>query len=66
MLLSRLNGLMIECVEGYIAMGFVAYTLINYLSNTTKLQYREIVRALDKIQMSEMKEDDNEELVYMR
>lgn len=53
-------------IEGHIAMSFMAYTMLNHLRNTTKLQYREIVRALDKMQMSEIKEDDNEELIYMR
>lgn len=53
-------------IEGHIAMSFMAYTMLNHLRNTTKLQYREIVKALDKMQMSEIKEDDNEELLYMR
>jgi len=53
-------------IEGHIAMCFIAYTMLNHLRNTTKLQYREIVKALDKMQMSEIKEDDNEEFVYMR
>jgi len=53
-------------IEGHIAMSFMAFTMLNYLRNLTNLQYREIVRALDKMQMSEIKEDDNEELLYMR
>lgn len=53
-------------IEGHIAMSFMAYTMLNHLRNTTKLSYRGIVRALDKMQMSEIKEDDNQELLYMR
>jgi hypothetical protein len=53
-------------IEVHIAMSFMAYTLINYLRNVTKLQHRDIVKALDKMQMSEIKEDANDDLVYMR
>jgi len=53
-------------IEGHIAMSFMAFTMLNHLRNTTKLQYREIVKALNNMQMSEIKEDDNEELLYMR
>jgi len=53
-------------IEGHIVMSFIAYTLINYLRNITKLKHREIVKTLDKMQMSEIKENDENELVYMR
>jgi len=53
-------------IEGHIAMSFIAYTFLNYIRNITRLQNKEIVRALDKMQMSEIKEDDNNELLYMR
>ncbi len=53
-------------IEGHIAMSFIAYTFLNYLRNTTKMQYNQIVRTLDKMQMSEIKEDGEEELLYLR
>ncbi len=53
-------------IEGHIAMCFLAYTFINYLRNITGLQYKTISKALDRMQMSVIKEDKSEELVYMR
>ena len=53
-------------IEGHIAMCFIAYTFLNYLRNTTGLQNKEIVKTLDLMQMSEIKENENEEFVYMR
>ncbi len=53
-------------IEGHIAMCFIAYTFLNYLRNTSGLQYREIVKALDRMQMSVIKEDKSDNLVYMR
>jgi len=42
------------------------YVFLNYLRDTTGLQNKEIVKSLDLMQMSEIKEKDNEEFVYMR
>ena len=53
-------------IEGHIAMCFVAYTFLNYLRNSSGLQYRTIVKSLDRMQMSVIKEDKSEALVYMR
>ena len=53
-------------IQGHIAMCFLSYTFLNYLRNTTQLQYRQIIKALDKMQMSEIKEDNKSELLYMR
>jgi len=53
-------------IEGHIAMSFIAYTFLNYLRNASKMQYSQIVRTLDKMQMSEIKEDGEEELLYLR
>lgn len=55
-----------ERIQGHIAMCFLSYTFLNYLRNTTTLQYGKIIRALDKMQMSEIKEDNKSELLYMR
>ena len=53
-------------IQGHIAMCFLSYTFLNYLRNSTQLQYRQIIRAIDKMQMSEIKEDNKSELLYMR
>lgn len=53
-------------IEGHIAMCFIAYTFLNYLRNISGLQYRNIVKALDGMQMSVIKEDKSDDLVYMR
>lgn len=53
-------------IQGHIAMCFLSYTFLNYLRNTTQLQYSEIIKAMDKMQMSEIKEDNKNELLYMR
>ncbi len=47
-------------------MSFIAYTFLNYLRNASEMQYSQIVRTLDKMQMSEIKEDGEEELLYLR
>jgi transposase len=53
-------------IEGHIAMCFIAYTFLNYLRNLTALQYKDIVKSLDRMQMSLIKEDKSDNLVYMR
>lgn len=55
-----------ERIEGHIAMCFIAYTFLNYLRNTTGLQYKQIVKSLDKMQMSVVEDDSSDELLYMR
>jgi len=53
-------------IEGHIAMCFLAYTFLNYLRNITGLQQREIIRALDKMQLSKIKQKTNENRIYVR
>ena len=53
-------------IEGHIAMCFIAFTFLNYLGNLTKLSERQLVKAMDSMQMSAIEEDASEELVYMR
>ena len=53
-------------IEGHIAMCFIAYAFLNYLRNTTKMQNKEIIKTLDMMQMSEIREDEKNEPVYMR
>lgn len=53
-------------IKGHIAMCFIAYTFLNYLQNTTQLSQRTIVKTIDKMQMSAIKESGVEDLVYLR
>ena len=53
-------------IEGHIAMCFLAYSFLNYLRNVTQMQYKEIVRTLDRMQLSVIEDGKNEELIYMR
>ncbi len=53
-------------IEGHIAMCFIAFTFLNYLRNKTQLQVQEIIKALDQMQLSVIKEDKSDEYVYMR
>lgn len=53
-------------IEGHIAMCFLAYTFLNYLRCTTGLQQNEIIRALDKMQLSKIKEKSNQNRIYLR
>jgi transposase len=55
-----------ERIEGHIAMCFIAYTFLNYLRNITQMQYREIIKAIDQMQMSIIEEGQSKEKVYMR
>jgi transposase len=53
-------------IEGHIAMCFIAYTFLNYLRNVTQLQYRDIIKTLDQMQMSIIEEGQTKERIYMR
>ena len=49
-------------------MCFVAFTFLNYLRNTIKvLSEKQIIKELDRMQLSAIQsDDDSEEMVYMR
>ena len=47
-------------------MCFIAFTFINRLKNTTRLQYRAIVKAIDKMQVSEIKDNKANNNLYLR
>lgn len=53
-------------IEGHIAMCFIAFTFLNHMKNLTKLSERELVRTLDRMQMSAIQEGESKELVYMK
>jgi hypothetical protein len=53
-------------IEGHIAMCFMAYTMLNHLRTATSLTEKEIVRTLDKMQLSEIKEKNKTHSIYIR
>ncbi len=53
-------------IRGHVLMCFIAFTFINRLKITTQLQYRTIVRALDKMQVSKVKDDNASQSIYLR
>jgi transposase len=53
-------------IRGHVLMCFIAFTFINRLKNTTQLQYRAIVKAIDKMQVSEVKDDKTDKNIYLR
>ena len=53
-------------IKGHICLCFIAFTFINHLRNLTQLQYRDIVRALDKMQLSEIADKQANNQVYLR
>ena len=55
-----------ERIKGHICMCFMAFTFLNHLKNTTQLQYRAIVKALDKMQLSLIKDTKANTSIYLR
>ena len=53
-------------IEGHIAMCFMAYTFLNNIRLSTSLTEKEVVRTLDKMQLSEVKEKNKSESIYLR
>lgn len=53
-------------IRGHVLMCFIAFTFINRLKNTTQLQYRAIVKAIDKMQVSEINDDKIDKNIYLR
>lgn len=53
-------------IRGHIAMCFIAFTFINRLKNLTQLQYRAIVKTLDKMQVSEIRDDKANSNLFLR
>lgn len=55
-----------ERIKGHICMCFIAFTFLNHLKNTTQLQYRAIVKALDKMQLSLIEDTKANTSIYLR
>lgn len=53
-------------IRGHICMSFIAFTFTNYLRNLTGLQYKAIVKAMDRMQMSHIKDMKTDKCIYLR
>lgn len=53
-------------ITGHILMCFIAFTYINLIKNTTQLQYRAIVKALNNMQVSKINDSKTNNNVYLR
>lgn len=53
-------------IRGHIAMCFIAFTFLNHLRNTTGLQHKELVRAMDKMQLSHIEDCKAGNTIYLR
>ena len=53
-------------ITGHICMCFMAYTFINHLRNKTQMQYSQIIKALDQMQVSEVLDTKNQQRFYLR
>lgn len=53
-------------IKGHIAMCFISFTFINHLKNATQLQYSPIIKAIDMMQLSLIKDDKANNAFYLR
>ena len=55
-----------ERIKGHICMCFIAFTFINHLRNLTQIQYRPLVKAIDAMQISKVKDNKADNIIYLR
>ncbi len=53
-------------IEGHVLMSFLAYSFLNYLRTLTRLSYKDLVRTLDKMEVSKIEEADSGDIFYLR
>jgi len=53
-------------IKGHVCMCFITYTFLNHLRNKTKMSHNDIVRALDKMQLSDMLDTSTHKRFYLR
>ena len=53
-------------IRGHVCMCFMAFTMINHIRNSTQLQHKQIVKAMDKMQISDVQSDSSRPNVYLR
>lgn len=55
-----------ERIRGHIVMCFIAFTFLNHLKNATGMQYKSIIKGLDSMQMSLVKDKQSGNQIYLR
>ena len=53
-------------IRGHICMCFIAFTFINHLRITTELPYRQLIKALDRMQLSDIQDSKAGNRIYLR
>jgi transposase len=53
-------------IEGHIALCFIAYVILNNLRLATSLSEKELVRTIDKMQLSKIQDKKEKTHFYMR
>lgn len=53
-------------IKGHIVMCFIAFTMLNHLRKATQLQYGDIVKAIDKMQLSKIYDGKAQNCFYLR
>jgi len=53
-------------ILGHICMSFIAFTFTNHLKQLTKLSYKSLIKSIDKMQLSEIKDAKANKKVYIR
>ena len=53
-------------IKGHICMCFIAFSFINHLRNSTSLQYRPLLKAIDQMQLSQMQDHKSNKAFYVR
>jgi len=55
-----------ERIKGHVCMCFISYIFLNYLRNSTELQYNELLETLDKMEVSKIMDNQTKEELYLR
>lgn len=53
-------------ILGHICMSFIAFTFMNHMRNLTSLQNRPLIKAIDKMQLSELEDKESGKKLYIR
>lgn len=53
-------------IKGHICMCFMAYAFLNYTRNKACMQYSDIIRTLDKMQVSKVVDNQTKKTIFMR
>src|SRR5690606_38287047 len=53
-------------IKGHVCMCFMAFTFMNYMRNTTNLQYKELIKTLDAMQFSSVLDNQTQMQFFIR